>query len=176
MPRGAERLWPVFSFLWLFRPVLRLGHRQQTRKRRTGVFAAACMSNARFAELADSVALRSLEPLLAASSVRCSKHPAGIENDWANWGGDPWLVPGSVGCETLILHDPDDQAVPIAHAQWARHCIPDAELCELHVGGHLIWIGRDAERMRRERSAFLRRHAFQFASPTRLFDSETPNG
>jgi hypothetical protein len=29
----------------------------------------------------------------------------------------------------------------------------------LHAGGHLIWLGKDADRMRRERVAFLREHA-----------------
>jgi pimeloyl-ACP methyl ester carboxylesterase len=116
------------------------------------------MSKDRFAELRDSAALQSLEPLLAASAVRCAEYPAGIENDWANWAGEPWLTPGSVGCPTLILHDRDDPAVPFAHAEWARQCIAGAQLCELLVGGHLIWLGRDAEKMRRERAAFLRRH------------------
>jgi hypothetical protein len=46
----------------------------------------------------------------------------------------------------------------IAHVEWALHCIPDAEHCDLHAGGHLIWVGKDAERMRGERTAFLRRH------------------
>jgi pimeloyl-ACP methyl ester carboxylesterase len=175
MPRRAGWLWPFFRYLWLFRPVLRLGHRQQTRKRARGVFAADCMSKVRFAELGDSAALQFLEPLLAASTVRCSERPTGIENDWANWAGNPWLTPGSVGCKTLIQHDRDDPAVPIAHAHWARHCIPCAQFCELHVGGHLIWVGRDAEKMRHERTAFIRRHADQFASPAGLPASETPN-
>src|SRR5262249_37588659 len=152
---------------------LRLGHRQQTRKRARGVFAADCMSKGRFAELRDSAALRSLEPLVAASAVRCSERPAGIENDWANWAGEPWLTPGSGGCPTLLLHDRDGPAVPIAHADWSRHCISGAEFCELQTGGHLIWVGRDAEKMRRERAAFIRRHYDQVASPGGLPASET---
>jgi pimeloyl-ACP methyl ester carboxylesterase len=156
MPRGARWLWSLFRYLWLFRPVLRFGHRQQTRKRARGVFAADCMSKDRFAELHDSAPLQSLEPLLAASAVRCSERPSGIENDWANWAGEPWLAPGSIGCPTLILHDRDDPAVSIAYAEWAKHCIPGAQLCELHVGGHLIWLGQDAEKMRRERAAFIK--------------------
>jgi pimeloyl-ACP methyl ester carboxylesterase len=158
MPRGAGWLWPVFRYLWLFRPVIRFGHRQQTRKRMGGQFAADCMTKERFAELRDSPALQSLEGLMAASAVRCSQCPAGIENDWACWAGEPWLTPGSVGCPALILHDRADAAVPIAHVEWAMHCIPGAQFCELHAGGHLIWVGRDAEKMRQERAAFIRRH------------------
>ncbi len=58
---------------------------------------------------------------------------------------------------TLILHDRADTVVPIAHAEWVQHCIPNAEFCELHTGGHLIWVGRDHEKMRSERAAFIRR-------------------
>jgi pimeloyl-ACP methyl ester carboxylesterase len=163
MPQGAGWLWPVFRYLWLFRPVLRFGHRQQTRKRARGDCVADCMSKDRFAGLRDSPVLHALEPLLAASMVRCSERPAGIQNDWANWAGEPWLTPGSVGCPTLILHDRADTAVPIAHAEWAMQCIPGAQFCELHVGGHLIWLGQDAEKMRRERAAFIRRHFDQSA-------------
>jgi pimeloyl-ACP methyl ester carboxylesterase len=163
MPRRARWFWPVFRHVGLFRPLLRLGHRLQTRKRAGGRFAADCMTKDRFAELHDSPALRSLEPLLAAAMVRNAERPAGTENDWANWVGEPWLTPGSVGCPTLVLHDRADVVVPIAHAEWATRCIPGARLCELHVGGHLIWVGPDAETMRRERAAFIRRHAEQSA-------------
>ena len=65
---------------------------------------------------------------------------------------------GLVGCPTLILHDRADAAVPIAHAEWALHCIPSAQFCELHAGGHLIWVGRDHDKLRSERAAFIRRH------------------
>jgi pimeloyl-ACP methyl ester carboxylesterase len=165
MPHGLGLLLPLFRHLWLFRPVLRLGHRRQTRQLVRGKFAALvaqCMSKERFAELRGSEALESLGSLLAASMLRCSQQPAGVENDWATWTGEPWLTPGSVNCPTLILHDRADTVVPIAHAEWALHCIPNAEFCELHAGGHLIWIGRDRDKMLSQRAAFIRR---QFDKP-----------
>jgi pimeloyl-ACP methyl ester carboxylesterase len=156
LPGGHRLLLPIFRHLWLFRPMLRMANRQQAAKPN---FVAACMSKERYAELRESPALRSLAPLLTGSMIRCCEWPEGIENDWFNWTGEPWLTPGSVACPTLILHDRADAAVPIAHAEWAQQCIPGAQFCELHVGGHMIWIGRDQDKMRRERAAFIRRHA-----------------
>jgi pimeloyl-ACP methyl ester carboxylesterase len=158
MPPGLGLLLPVFRHLSIFLPLLRFAQRMQNRKLVRGKFVADCMSKARYAELRESPALQSLARLLAVSMLRCSEQPAGIENDWANWTGEPWLTPASVGCPTLILHDRADSAVPIAHAEWALHCIPSAQFCELHAGGHLIWVGRDHDKMRSERAAFIRRH------------------
>jgi pimeloyl-ACP methyl ester carboxylesterase len=158
MPRGARWFSPVFRHLSIFLPMLRFGYRRQTKKHRHGGFAAECMSKDRFAELRMSRSLQTLESLLTDSMIRCADRPAGIENDWAHWTGEPWLTPGSVGCATLILHDRADSVVPIAHAEWAMHCIPGAQFCELHAGGHLIWVGRDEDKLRNERATFIRRH------------------
>ena len=49
-----------------------------------------------------------------------------------------------------ILHDRDNPR------SLGRHLIPDTHVCELHVGEHLIWESRDAEKMRRERAASAR--------------------
>jgi pimeloyl-ACP methyl ester carboxylesterase len=159
MPRGLGWLLPVFRHLSIFLPVLRLGHRRQTQKLMRGGFVSQCMSKDRLAELRGSHELESLGSLLASSMLRCSERPEGVENDWATWTGEPWLTPESIHCPTLILHDRADTVVPIAHAEWAMHCIPSAQFCELHAGGHLIWVGTDRETMRRERTAFIRRHA-----------------
>jgi pimeloyl-ACP methyl ester carboxylesterase len=158
MPRGVGWLLPVFRHLWIFLPLLRFGHRRQIRKLARGELVAECMSKDRFAEIRGSQSLQSLGSLLASSMLRCSQRPDGIENDWASWTGEPWLTPESVNCPTLILHDRADSVVPIAHAEWAMHCIPSAQFCELHAGGHLIWVGRDHEKMRSQRAAFIRRH------------------
>jgi len=164
MPHGVGLLLPLFRHLSIFRPIVRLGHRQQARKLARGEFASQCMNKDRFAELRDSPALKSLESLLAASMLRCSQRPDGYENDWASWTGDPWLTPDSVACPTLILHDRADTVVPFAHAEWSHHCIPTAELCALHTAGHLIWVGQDQEKMRAHRAAFIRRHFDRAAS------------
>ena len=155
LPGGHLLLLLVFRHLRLFLPLLRFANRRQVGNPE---FVANCMSKDRFAEIRESKALQSLGPLLTGSMVRCCKQPEGIENDWANWTGEPWLTPKSVECPTLILHDRADAAVPIAHAEWAMQCIPGAELCELHAGGHLIWVGRDRDKMRSQRAAFMRRH------------------
>jgi pimeloyl-ACP methyl ester carboxylesterase len=99
-----------------------------------------------------------LMPLLAELELRCAHRPSGVENDWANDVGEPWLVTGSVLCPTLILHDQVDPLVTKAHVDWAMECIPHATHCDLEAGGHLIWTGRDATKMRSVRAGFLHRH------------------
>lgn len=83
---------------------------------------------------------------------------SGYRNDLATWLREDVLANGRVSCPTLILHDPQDPAAPICHAHYAADSIPGAELVELNSGGHLIWYGPDAQRMRSKRSAFLSQH------------------
>jgi pimeloyl-ACP methyl ester carboxylesterase len=156
LPGGHRFLLPIFRHFWLFRPMLRMANRKQAANPN---FLAAAMSKARYAEVRDTPALKSLAPLLTRAMVRCCEQPEGTENDWSNWTGEPWLTPGAVTRPTLILHDRADAGVPFAHAEWAQQCIPGAQLCELNLGGHMVWIGRDREKMRRERAAFIKRHA-----------------
>ncbi len=155
---GSRFVLLLLRNLWLFRPLLRFANRQQARDPN---FIAKCMSKKRYAELRESDELRSLAALLRNPLVRCTERPEGIENDWANWTAKAWLTPGSVERPALIVHDREDAAAPFAHAEWAKHCIPQAQLCDLSLGGHMVWIGRDGEKMRRERAAFIRRHAEQ---------------
>lgn len=58
----------------------------------------------------------------------------------------------------LIVHDPLDPFVPFAHAQEAKARLPSARLEPLQLGGHVIWLGRDARAMHAARVAFLRDH------------------
>jgi len=159
MPVRLRWLYPMFRGHRIFLPFLRFGFRREMRKlRRDPTSVVNTMTGPRSIEVRDCEATRALVPLLVESELRCSRQPLGIENDWANAVGEPWLTPGSVRCPTLILHDRADPLVPFAHVQWAMHCIPGAELCELQAGGHLIWVGKDSGRMRQVRADFLRRH------------------
>jgi pimeloyl-ACP methyl ester carboxylesterase len=160
VPGGNALALLILRNLWLFRPLLRFANRRQARDPN---FVSRCMSKKRFAELRTSPPLRSLRSLLMGLLVRCAERPEGTETDWANSTGKPWLAPGSVECPTLILHDRADAVAPFAHAEWAKRCVPLAQLCELQLGGHLIWVGRDREKMCGERAAFIRRHADHFA-------------
>ena len=54
------------------------------------------------------------------------------------------------------IHDRDDPVVPFAHAEWSQLCIPQSRLLEIHVGGHLIWFGKDSVEMHEQRMTFLR--------------------
>lgn len=114
------------------------------------------MSGSRFAELRDNAeALRRITEL-SVMLLKTAAQPAGVVNDWAIMTGDDGLLPDSVECPTLIIHDRHDPLVPFAHAEWSQECIPQARLFEVYSGGHLIWFGRDAARMHAERMTFLR--------------------
>lgn len=144
-------------------PVVRFGFRRELRKYlRDTNHIARVMSGERYVEICNDSVTGELAAVFVQTLVRCAQQRLGMENDWANMLGQPWLEPGSIRAPTLILHDRADPIVPFAHAEWARQAIPTAELCDLRLGGHMIWLGADAPRLRAERAAFLRKH-FQTA-------------
>jgi pimeloyl-ACP methyl ester carboxylesterase len=61
-----------------------------------------------------------------------------------------------VKAPVLIIHDPLDPFVPFAHAEEAKRRLPRARLESLQLGGHILWLGRDARAMHEARVAFLR--------------------
>jgi len=112
--------------------------------------------------LRDDPATKELCRLLTRSTIDCLAQTAGTRNDTDLFLDEDWLQPGTVACPTLVIHDRSDPRVPVAHADWAAECIPDAQRCEPSGGGHLIWIGPDADRTHHTRVEFLRR---AFGSP-----------
>jgi pimeloyl-ACP methyl ester carboxylesterase len=60
---------------------------------------------------------------------------------------------------TLLIHDAQDPFVPVAHAHEAKAHLRNATLSTFTLGGHIIWLGREARRMHEERVAFLKRAA-----------------
>lgn len=61
----------------------------------------------------------------------------------------------SIKCPSLILHSINDSATPVDHAYHAQNNITNSKLCILDSWGHLIWLGRDSERMHDELIKFL---------------------
>lgn len=84
--------------------------------------------------------------------------PAGVAGDLATFFGPAWLHSGEIRAPTLIIHDPLDPLVPIAHARHAHRMIGPSNMMEVKCGGHLVWVGDDAEKMHRARLEFLARH------------------
>ena len=159
MPRHLRWLYPLFRYQRVFLPVLRFGFRRDIRKlSRNRERIVTGLSGKRYPEIRDSPATPALVSLLSDGVLRCAQQPAGTENDWANDVGEPWLKPDSVRCPTLILHDRADPLITFDHVEWALHCIPGAEHCDLHSGGHLLCVGKEGERMRVRRAGFLRQH------------------
>jgi pimeloyl-ACP methyl ester carboxylesterase len=159
MPPSVRQYFPLFYFHRIFQRVLRIGYQLEMRKvMRTPNYFLNYLCGERSQELCNDPSVKSLIPLLVDMEIRCARQTAGIVNDWANDVGKQWLTPDIVHCPTLILHDRMDPLVTIAQVEWARKCIPHAEYCDLHAGGHLIWVGQDSQRMRQVRGDFLRRH------------------
>jgi pimeloyl-ACP methyl ester carboxylesterase len=57
---------------------------------------------------------------------------------------------------TLVVHDPEDMFVPFVHAEEAAKLLPRGELRPFHLGGHILWTGREARAMHRTRIEFMR--------------------
>ena len=159
MPPAIRMYFPLFYYHHLFLPILRVGYRLEMQKIvRSPNYFLNYLCGERSKELSNDDSAKLLIRLLVETEVRCARQAAGIENDWANAVGKQWLNPNIVHCPTLILHDRADPLVTMAQVEWARKCIPQAEYCDLHAGGHLIWVGQDATKMREVRLEFLRRH------------------
>jgi pimeloyl-ACP methyl ester carboxylesterase len=70
------------------------------------------------------------------------------KSDYCSWE--------AVKAPTLIIHDPQDPLVPIVHAHEAAQQIKGAKLRTYRLGGHLIYVGADAQKMHGDRVRFLR--------------------
>lgn len=68
----------------------------------------------------------------------------------------PYCQWENIKAPTLIIHDRQDNFVPFVHAEEAKKKVPHAILREFHVGGHILWLGRDARAMHQTRVQFLR--------------------
>jgi hypothetical protein len=109
----------------------------------------------RKSEVLADAEMQAMLPDLVNAAIECAKQPDGVVNDYELLFGEPWLEPGSVRCPTLMIHDLADPVARLPHVEWAMGCIPHAELCDLHLGGQLMWVGMDAERMRVRRREFI---------------------
>jgi len=164
--RWDDPSWLPAESRWLF-PYLRnprwrgllhrfyfLGVRSQ-RWFAKGLFKAMC--GPRLSEVGDSPEMHELCRMLIDSSIRCLSQTAGTRADTDVLFDDEGIQPGRISCPTLITHDRLASRVPVAHADWAATCIPQAQRCEVEAGGHLIWVGREAPRMHQQRVEFSRK-------------------
>jgi pimeloyl-ACP methyl ester carboxylesterase len=148
----------------LTKRLVTLGHHWQTRclPWMTRSYLKA-ITGRRFEELQGDLMTRELCEVMVQFEVRCITQPAGIDNDLDILLNEPILGDNgaSVRCPALIIHDPCDPVVPFAHALWAGSHLPNATVCEIQAGGHLVWIGRDRVAMLERRRDFLRQHVSQ---------------
>ena len=68
----------------------------------------------------------------------------------------PYCQWESISAPTLLIHDDKDPFVPIVHAEEALSKITRATLQKYALGGHMIWVGKEARRMHDARVEFLK--------------------
>ncbi|CEI83550.1 2-hydroxy-6-oxo-6-phenylhexa-2,4-dienoate hydrolase [Oceanobacillus oncorhynchi] len=61
----------------------------------------------------------------------------------------------AISSPTLIMHSEYDGSVPLEHAYYADQQIRDSELCILDTWGHLIWLGRESDKVNERLVKFL---------------------
>jgi pimeloyl-ACP methyl ester carboxylesterase len=66
---------------------------------------------------------------------------------------------GKIEAPALLIHDEKDTFVPVVHAREAKARLRHATLRTFALGGHIIWLGREARLMHEARVHFLRHAA-----------------
>lgn len=93
-------------------------------------------------------------------AMRRGTRYAGFENDFVIFTEEEIIGPdSSLETPTLIIYDVKDPMAPPDHVDWFVSRFPRCERVSIHAGGHLIWIGPEADLMHQTRVQFLRRHA-----------------
>lgn len=158
LPTGKGWLLPLLRPPWMRRVVLFGYHLHNRNLAWTPRSYFRELTGPRYAELSEDPAARELVDIMIEAVIACYAQPVGPDNDLQILLSESILAKETVACPTLIVHDRFDPVVPFAHAQWAASQIPNATICEVHSGGHLVWVGRDASMMLQQRCAFLRQH------------------
>jgi len=144
------RPWLRKCLLWSFRQQLRFAAPQAHLKQAAGLRHAEVEGDAEaieFCQLLDAMR-------------HCLRHqPAGFENDFVVLVNELGIENQTIDCPVLVVHDRFDPVAPIENVHWAMQRMPQAEWLDVHTAGHLIWLGRDAERVRHRRLEFLHAHA-----------------
>ena len=105
-------------------------------------------------EPADAMSKLSQEDIdITARFYRGRSSRGGALNDATHTVGAELLE--AIHQPTLVIHSREDRAVPFAHAEWSLKHIPQVELCEAGLTGHLYWAGPDAARINQRMVAFL---------------------
>ena len=69
----------------------------------------------------------------------------------------PYCQWENITAPSLLIHDPKDPFVPIAHAEAALAMLSRATLRKFTLGGHMIWVGQGSANARDKE--FLRQYA-----------------
>lgn len=78
----------------------------------------------------------------------------GLQNDLALYKNITEMKVDNIHCPTLIIHSQQDNDVKWEHAEYLINSIPQAEIFKT-FGGHLMWIGPDADAIKKKRIDFL---------------------
>ena len=83
-----------------------------------------------------------------------SDRDVGLQNDLALYKTITLMQTSNIKCPTLIIHSRQDNDVKWEHAQYILDSISQAEILEV-FGGHLMWVGPDADVIKKKRVSFL---------------------
>lgn len=119
----------------------------------------------RFADVADDVAaLQICESTLA--TMRHAVEFPGFENDFVVFIDEDILAEDqSFRVPTLLIYDICDPLAPVNHVDWFASVVPTCERVSVHAGGHLVWVGREANIMHESRLRFLKQHTGSLGNP-----------
>lgn len=73
---------------------------------------------------------------------------------------------------SMVIHDPLDPMAPVAQIEWFCSLVPSCQRVTVEAAGHLVWAGRDFERVHESRVQFLREHSWrgEAANDSRLME------
>ena len=83
-----------------------------------------------------------------------SDRDIGLKNDLRLFRTIEPMQTSNIRCPTLIIHSRQDNDVKWEHAEYLIDSISQAEIFET-FGGHLMWVGPDADAIRKKRISFL---------------------
>lgn len=91
---------------------------------------------------------------LMKNTAPLSDRNIGLQNDLKLLRTIEPMQTSNIQCPTLIIHSRQDNDVKWEHPEYLIKSISQAEIFEV-FGGHLMWVGPDADAMRKKRISFL---------------------
>jgi pimeloyl-ACP methyl ester carboxylesterase len=164
LPKASRWTLPLLKRAFLRRLLLKL-HRFQLRRMSVAQLLKMEAGD-RYPEIAADPASQALGAMTLEAMRQWAKC-AGFGNDFAVFTSEDIVGPAaSLEMSTLVIHDAVDPLAPVDHVDWFVSRFPKCERIAVHAGGHLVWVGADADVVHASCVRFLREHASGMAEPS----------